>query len=282
MAEEIETTETDVDEDPNAPEGAEDGTPESSQEEGAEPEGDEPEGDEPAPAANAKPAAKVEIELPTIDGIKRLPDETDREWAQRLEINRLRTKLHGISPSKELGAEPAPKPAPEKKEPSEKLKKYKAEDVAALREVFSELAPELGFVNKDEMEKIAYTKEADAQIAGFIKDYPEFSPEKDPDQLLWKQVIKEFQTVYKQPADPKDFRKILERIRKDVFGIQPKGPLPKDAAAREKVKVASHGGAQTPQAPRAPARASGGSIRTEMLKGFTDEQIAAIQARAAE
>jgi hypothetical protein len=264
--------------------------PKSSPEGDDAPEGDEPEEvDEPIDTVPVvkKPEAKVEIIVPSNGLLKRLPDESDREWAQRLEINRLRNLANG-NRGKDMVEAPKVPPVVQQKKESDILKKYKPADVAALKEVLAELAPEMGFVKKDELNQSTYENTVNDQIASFIADHPEYTIEKDPEQVLWKKLKEEYQAYYKQPANPKDFKKLLERIHGEVFGIQPKGPLPKDNAAREKIKVASHTANSVP-APRpnvrktttGEIRASGG-LRLDMLKGFSEEERANIESKAEE
>lgn len=264
-------------------------SPDSSQEGDAdesESEEDEEDGEEEAPAASkVAPAAKKEIETPSDHGgIKRLPEETDREYAQRLEIKNLRDKLNG-NRGREILDNGKPETAKQaKKAPSEVLKKYKPEDIQALREVLPELASEMGYVRKDELAASNYDTVAQEQVDAFVAAHPEYSSEKDPEGILWAKVRDEYKTFYKPPTNPKDLKKILERVHRDVFGIQAKGPLsPKEIAAKEKIKVASHSGSSAPAAPRAGARkAASGGFRFDALKGFSDEDIKNMEARASE
>lgn len=259
--------------------------PDSSLEDGDTPEGDEPDEDvDEEPEITPTPAIvkKVEVSLPTVDGITRLADESDREWALRLENNRLRREKRE-NRGKEITEQGKPQPVITEKKESEILKKYKPEDIQALREVFPEIASDMGFVRKDELASDTYTKVGNEQIEAFILEHPEYSEEKDPEGTLWAQLRSEYNSYYKPPTNPKDFKKIFERIHKDIFGIQPKGSLPKETAAREKIKVASHGGPSTPTTPRTPVRQSANSgLRLDMLKGFSDEDKANIEARATE
>ncbi len=251
-----------------------DSSPEENTEEDSE--GDEPE-DETPETPEVKPApVNVAIEIPTEGEIRRLADETDREFAQRKEIKRLRD-MHKSERGKEILEKPTvTQPA---KVESEVLKKYKKEEIDSLREVLPELAKELGYVKSSELAASSYEEKAQDAIDAFITKHPEYSPEKDPDSILWNQLKTEYQNVYKPPQNPKDFTKIFERIHKDIFGIQATGPLPKDVAAREKVKVASSTGASVPQRLNRSTKVSTG-LRTDMLKGFSDKEISDIEARA--
>lgn len=275
--------ESEEDETEESPDSSQEGDADESESE----EDEEEEGEEDAPAA-AKPAptAKKEvIETPSEHGtIKRLPDETDREFAQRLEIKNLRDRLNGNRGREILDNGKPTTEKPAKKAPSEVLKKYKPEDIQALREVLPELASEMGYVRKDELAASNYDTVAQEQVDAFVAAHPEYSSEKDPEGVLWAKVRDEYKAYYKPPTNPKDLKKILERVHRDVFGIQAKGPLsPKEIAAKEKIKVASHSGSSAPAAPRAGARkAAPGGFRFDALKGFSDEDIKSMEARAGE
>lgn len=82
--------------------------------------------------------------------------------------------------------------------------------------------------------------------------------------------------MYKQPQNPNDFKKIFNRIHTDIFGIKPIGDKGALNAAKEKIKVASHSGASGPTrnviTPTRKANAAG--LRLDMLKGFSEEEVA--------
>lgn len=257
--------------------------PDSSQDDDAPETGDEPEdGDEiiePAPVS--APQAVKEVVTPHGQ-LVRQPDETDREWALRLENKRLRD-ANNKDRNRDIIDPQKPPVITQVKKPSEVLAKYKPEDLQALREVLPELATEMGYVRRDELAASSYDAIANEQIELFFTDHPEYTAEKDPDGTLWNRLKEEYQSFYKPPANPKDFKKIFERIHRDVFGIEPKGPLPKVTAAREKIQVASHGPNSAPAAPRTQNRKTvNTALRTDMLKGFSPEAIADIEARAQE
>ena len=224
------------------------------------------------------PAVKIE---PSVEGpIARVIGETPREYALRLEIynlkqERRKEKIKGFTEPQVIN-----QPIEAKKE-NEVLKKYKPEDVQSLREVLPILAQEMGYVSRDELQKTSYESEAQIQIDKFIEAHPEYSIDKDPDSTLWERLKSEYQTLYKPPKDPKDFKKIFERIHQDMFGIKVSGPLPKVNAAREKIKVASHSSNPAKGIQRQ-RPVSNTELRLDALKGFSEEDIADIQGRAGE
>lgn len=243
-----------------------------------------PENDGEADDESAKPDKLVktketdpEGEEGAEDGLADVEGETPKERALRVTITNLRGKLRKEQAGEILGGN-APVPAA-KKDLSDQdkavLGKYKPEEIAALKEVLPVLAKDMGYVRSDDLAGATYAEKSQEILDGFLEKHPEYLPENDKDGTLWTAFKAEY-GLYKQPGDPRDFKKIFDRIHKDVFGIKPSGPLPKVNAQQEKTKVASHAGASskgTPPASRADKPSATG-LRTDMLKGFTDEEKA--------
>lgn len=234
-------------------------------------------------ATPAADAASDDSDPSNADGLRRLSDETPREFARRLEINKLRGQLRiqrtgeileTVQPVSE--AAPAANPAMEAV-----LSKYKPEELAALREVLPAIAGELGFVRKDELEGTSYKDKVQDELDSFMDRHPEYKPENDKDGTLWD-AFKSEHAIYRQPANPKDYRRIFEKVHQTVFGIQAGTPLPKVEAQQRKVQVAGHAGTSGPSAPTRTQRNSGASsgLRLDALKGFDDETKQRIAARA--
>lgn len=216
----------------------------------------------------------------TVDELAEVPGETPRERALRIEVTRLKREKRTEQGQEILQSNETTKKG-ESKVDKKVLEKYKPEELASLREVLPALAEELGFVRKDELSADSYAEKAQSEIDSFIEAHPEYSPEKDKDGLLWERLRSEYTQLYKAPANPKDFRKIFERIHKDIMGIQVTGSLPKVKAAQEKVKVASHAGPSAAnQTQRNGVQRSTTNLRTDALKGFSEDDIADIQSRA--
>lgn len=245
-------------------------------------EGDAPEGDEPAGEAETPPVKKEQLvqRQPTpaapvageeggTDGNERLEGETPREFALRMEVTNLRTKLRGERGAELLGTSSAAPVIPQTDANKEILAKYKPEEIKALGEV----AQALGFIRADQLSSQTYEEKGQAQLDAFLDKHPEYSLEKDKDGKLWDAFKKEF-AIYKQPADPRDFTRIFNKVHNAVFGIQPKSAGGKQAAANEKVTVASRGSAPAPStsAP-APRTAAPAGIRKDMLKGFSEDEL---------
>lgn len=267
----------------NVDDDTEDTAPESSQEET---EGDEDETGEPDESAKPdqlvttnpkpEPAAKAEGEEGN-DDLAVVEGETPRERALRIELTNTRAKLRKERTDDLLGGQPRQTPHARELTAEEKVVvgKYKPEEISALKEVLPVLAKEMGFVLKDELQGNTYAEKSQEVLDGFLDKHPEYKSENDKDGTLWESFKSEFQ-LYNKPANPKDFTKIFERVHRQVFGIEPaKGKLPAVNAQREKTKVASHTGASSAATTKAKtATAASEGYRTDMLKGFTDEEKA--------
>lgn len=214
--------------------------------------------------------------------IKPIPGESKREFALRLENKRLRTDLRKGRTSELVP--PAPS-APAKKELSPEkqavLKKFKPEDMQAFREVLDVAAEEMGFVRKDQLGASTYQEKATEELDGFLEKHPEYLPQNDPGNVLWNRFKEEY-ALYRPPTNPKDLKKVLEKVHKEVFGIKPAAAIDRKDAAKKDVKVASHSGSSRPSPSREGVKRAGTpaaqGLRTDMLKGFSDEEIAELTA----
>lgn len=241
--------------------------PESSQDAEGESEGE----DEPDELGQRqKPTAEEKTEVKEVEG------ETPRERALRLEVTRLKREGRKER-AQDFFDKKEPIQAKQEQAPEAKnvLSKYKPEEIQSLREVLPVIAEEMGFVKKDQIGAATYAEKAQDELDNFLEKHPEYLPEKDEDGMLWRAFKEEYQ-MYKQPTNPKDFRKIFERVHKDVFGIQAAGPLNKVNAAQEKAKVASYAGTSGPSATRNQKQSKLQGLRLDMLKGFSEEELSAL------
>lgn len=272
----------------NVDDDAETTDPDSSQEEtdGTEPEADEAEGeDKPdelvshptAPATDAGSTGAADgAGTGEDDGLAAVPGETPRERALRSEVTRLKGKLRGDQVREVIGTEGHAGKSTELSETEKAtIGKYKPEEVQALKEIFPVLAKEMGFVRKDELESSTFLEKSQDVLNTFLDKHPEYLPENDKDGALWDSFKSQY-GLYKPPTNPKDFAKIFDKIHRDVFGIQPgKGALKTVSAQQQKAKSASHAGASSaPAAPKGKPATPNSSVRVDMLKGFSDEELA--------
>jgi hypothetical protein len=238
--------------------------PESSREET-----DDEEESEPSPKVEPKPKPAKSAG----DDIANIKDETPRERALRLEVTRLR-RLGRKEQSDELlgGHVPIhekPEISPERKKV---LEKYKPEEIDALRETIDVLAEEMGFVRKDVLNQTTYANHANDELNTFLEKHAEYLPENDTDGTLWN-AFKDEYALYKQPSDPREFKKIFDRVHKSVFGIKPAADINKVNAQNEKIKVASHKSASPAPTSRKSTPRNSSGLRLDMLKGFEQEEI---------
>lgn len=223
-----------------------------------------------------KPAPTGEKKPEGDDGLKNVDGETPRERALRAEVTRLKDANRKERGDEVFGQPRAATPTKELSEDDKKvLGKYRPEEIGALKEVLPVLAKEMGYVRADELAGASYAEKAQETLDGFLDKHPEYLPENDKDGTLWNAFKAEY-LLFKQPLNPKDFTKIFERIHRDVFNIKPAGALPKVSAQQEKTRVASHAGASSQgAAPRDRAtKPAALDFRTDMLKGFSDEEKA--------
>ena len=248
-------------------EGEDESTPES--EAPTEPE-KEPEAPEPEPQKETPEADEKYGEVKPVEG------ETKREFALRLENARLRDEVRGHQSQEIL----TPPPAPTKKElsPEKKkvLDKYKAEDINTLKEVFDVMAEDMGFVRQEQLGATAYQQKAGEVLDEFLEKHPEYQPQNDAGNVLWNRFKEEY-SLYRPTQNPRDLKKILDKVHKEVFGIKPIADFNKQESTKEKMKVASHSGSSRPAPSREGVKRTNAPVqglRTDMLKGFSEEEIA--------
>lgn len=271
----------DSSQDEETEEGAEDtmeGAPTAETKEAEEEESEEDdseETEEPAPAPqNAAPNTPTDEKYGEV---KRVPGETPKEFALRIENARLRDKIRGGQAAEIM----APAPAQTKKElsPEKKaiLAKFKPEEMATFREALEVVGEEMGFVKKDELGASTYQEKASEVLDNFLEKHPEYQPANDPESILWNAFKTEY-AQYKTPQNPRDLAKILTKVHREVYGIKPAAALDTKVAAKRNVQVASHSGASRPNPKREGVRRAATPVnqglRTDMLKGFSDEELA--------
>lgn len=198
--------------------------------------------------------------------IKPVEGETPRERALRLETTRLRNLLRQERKDELL---PVKKQDESQLKIDDELAQYDPEELKR----FDTLARKMGFVKNEELEQRTSKEQMDGVLEDFLQEHPEYAPENDTDGVMWNQLKSEF-SLYNAPKDPKTLRKVLAKAHNDIVGIQPAAKLTKINASREKIKVASHAGAATTKESKAPVRKSQPSgHRTDMMKGFSDEDL---------
>lgn len=267
-------------------------TPESSSDE-KKPDGEtEEETPEPEKVKEEESEAETVVESdkepPEGDVVKDEPKavegETIREKALRLETSRVKKLLREERTKKLIGdVQPQATTSTElSAEEKEVLKGFDQEQVTNQEKLFNILAKKRGLVNKDEFTKQTYTETAQAVLDEFLENHEEYSAEKDPDGLLWKQFKEEF-NLYQKPANPKDFKKIFNRVHNGIFDITttPKQTPAQAAAKQEKLQVASAGATAAKPGRLSDRRQAPSSANSELskvarsggLKGFSEKEL---------
>lgn len=211
------------------------------------------------------------VELPETPEAhpKPVPNETSAEFALRKEVERLRGKLRS-NQTKEIFT-PAPPGTKKPLSPDKQkvLEKYDPAELNNLRELIDVMADDMGFIKKEELTAQTYNSQADSILNDFLDDHKEYLPENDPEGILWNQFREEF-SLYKQPENPKEYKKLFSKVHDNIFGMKPTGDIKKINAQRQKIAVASHAGASS-SAISSPKAVS--NLRTDKLIGFSDEEI---------
>lgn len=207
---------------------------------------------------------------PIVDGEKKeepapVDSETPREHALRLEVERLK----GLRRQERKEDLQAIEQKVEKIEKKDVLSKYDQQELANLKEVMEVFAEEFGFVRKNEFQTQNYRQTADTILDDFLQAHVEYLPENDKDNLLWNRFKEEF-SLYKQPDNPRDVKKILDRIHSSITGTGRSLNQNALKAQQEKVKQAAHGGTTIA---RASSDTKPNPVMRSILKGFSEEEM---------
>lgn len=196
-----------------------------------------------------------EVEIPIIP--KEVEGETPRERALRKELERVR-KITRDKRKDEL------LPKEEVVESDELLKQYNPDEVAN----FKKLAKAIGLVEKTDI----HTSQMSDIFDGFISQHPEYLPENDKDDVLWKSLSEEFNT-YRKPTSSKELKNFLEKAHKQVIGLSGGKPLNKQEieAKQSKIKSAAHGGITISSGAKDESKLDPGMRKH--LKGFSDDDL---------
>lgn len=147
------------------------------------------------------------------------------------------------------------------------LSEYDPDEVNKLEKLIGKL----GYVKKNELESQTYETIANEQLSSFLDKHPEYLYDNDKTGALWNQFKEEF-NLYKQPTNPKEYKRLFEKIHNDLKSSS-SIDINKINASREKLKVASHSGAAIVGRKTQQPRQNISGIRTDMLKGFDEEEI---------
>lgn len=211
---------------------------------------------------------------------KPVEGESPRERALRLEVERVKRANRALKSNKLLGdVKPVTPTTTLATEDEEILKAYDPEQLANLDKVFDVLAKKKGLVKQDEFTQQQTKKELQNSFEDWMDSNPEFSEDKDPDGVMWKALesnYKELLTFRPPPRNSKELTKILNGIKKELFGVTTDTTdLKKVEAQKEKIKVSSHssGSATSPKKSKAVDPEIDSLVKSGALKGFSDEDL---------
>jgi hypothetical protein len=198
---------------------------------------------------------------------KPVEGETPRERALRKELENQR-HINREQRKKELfgkpeRTEPAPTSRSEQKQRTAKLaeleKEFDPTELKNFRKALEAAAEDLGFVRKEELQASTYSQSASEELDKFIEKHPDYLPENDKDDVLWKQFQEEF-ALYKKPEDPRKLSKIFERVHQSVIGDKPTESKSEVDAKNQKIKSASHSASSGASRREPSPSTSGGKI----------------------
>ena len=212
--------------------------------------------------------------------IKRLPNETPREYALRLEVTRLKRGNREKRAKDLLGEDKPEKPSGitqvqyNELNEDEKaiLGQYDANELSIFEKILDVLAKKHGWVKREELATTTKSQVSNDILDDFLQGHPEYLPENDKDNVLWDRFKSEFQ-LYKIPENPKDLKRIFGKIHRDIFGVKSDEELKKINAQKEKLKVVSHSGGS---ATRGQSSSEGTRLTPEQkshFKGFSEKEF---------
>ena len=226
--------------------------------------------DEKALEAEETKRGTLTIDEPKIEP-KEVDGETPRERALRKEVERLKGIRRAERGSEIFKSESKV----EEKQPDDVdqiLERYDQAELKNLEEVIDVLAKKKGGVRNDELRATSYQQTATDILDQFLAEHSEYLPENDNDNLLWNQFKAEF-SLYKSPENPREYKRIFNKVHKEIFGLRQLVDDPQLKAKDEKIKSASHAGvAKRTLAGKTPSSTLNPTFKP-YLKGFSEEEL---------
>ena len=178
------------------------------------------------------------------------------------------TTLRRQEKSSELFSDEKPPSVPKVEIDDDVLSQYDPQELANFEKVVDALAQKKGWVRSEDLQAKTFQERSSDVLDEFLEAHPEYTPEKDKDNVLWDRFKGEF-SLYKTPQDPREYRKIFNKVHREIFGIQTSDDS-KIKAQEQKVRSASHSGASKTE----PSKSSKLDPRLKTgLKGFSEEEI---------
>lgn len=132
-----------------------------------------------------------------------------------------------------------------------------------------------GYVSQPEVNKMLFEAKKQDVLNKFLREFPEYKPENDPDNKKWGQVLQEI-SLYREPTTADQYETLLRRAHRMAGGASAGGQSV--AVKKHQVQVASAGSAAT----RKPSSTNKLSQLAEThMQGYSQEEIAEMQKRLA-
>ena len=179
-----------------------------------------------------------------IDELKELRGER-REWKQR-ELDRVETKI-------------------EKK--TDDLKDLHPDDVTLIDRVLRAK----GYVSQPEVNQMLFDARKEDVVSKFLREFPEYKPENDPDEKKWSLLKKEV-SLYRSPESVEQYEKLLRRAHREVSGTSASGQIV--AVKKHQVQIAGAGSGQA-RRPSSPNKLS--RLAETHMQGYSQEEIVEMQ-----
>ena len=276
-SEELEESKEESEEETGTEEGENETQSESSTDENEEESGESDSGEEPEKIDDSEEGKEGLLDGQVVDGVPhRVQGETPREFALRCEVHKLKAQRRS-SRSKELFGKDSPVKETVNSEEltedeSKVLASYNKDELASFEKMMGVIAKKRGWINKGDLQKTTYKEQGQNILDNFLDSHPEYSSEKDPDNVLWKQFQSEF-SLYKQPSNSKVLKRIFNKIHRDIFNVLPEDDLNKINAQKQKIKSASHSGAAGNKKVSPPKQSNLDPSLKKHMKGFDDKEL---------
>ena len=202
---------------------------------------------------------------------KPVEGETPREKALRLETQRLRRDLRDTRNQKIFENYSPEAKAELSKEEQEFLSQYDKTELGQFEKIIDVIAKQKGWAKNADIQKQSYQQQASDVLDGWLDNHKEYLPENDKDNTLWNQFQREL-SLYRKPENPRDLRRIFDKVHREVFGVSEGTNNSKINAQKEKVKLASHSGANRKSQIVQRENSSTDPALREHLKGFSEEE----------
>lgn len=206
----------------------------------------------------------------------KLEGETDREYALRQELLRVKNKQRKESTAAIAGMAKPPVSSAQSDERMKKLQeRYSPEEIKNMEEAIDVIAASRGYVKREEN----YQDTVNGVLNGFIEAHKEYTPEHDKDDIRWGRFEEILLSDYNlQGKTPKQLEAIFNKVHRDVASEMGEVTIPDKSktinAQKQKIQSVSHSGGNSGQN----NQPTGKKVNLDpevrkRLKGFDDEDF---------